>query len=1023
MTSTEAASNYIQRVQREYNSGIAKEGSYRPALKALLESVNKDILAVNEPERIIKESAPDFIIQRERAPIAFVEAKDVGADLEKIEKDEQLQRYFKDFRNLILTDYLEFRWYYDGEHRQTVQIGKLERKKIQPIDSNLAELSGLLSDFVSRGIPEVKKARQLAEIMAGMTKRIKDLIVISLPDSPGLKEQKAAFEQTLLPHLSDSDFADMYAQTLAYGLFAARVNYKGKIGTFARRGVDEDIPATNPFLQKLFKTVMGDLDERVSWMVDTLIALLAATDTEDILKDFGKGTQQNDPILHFYETFLAAYDPALRDKRGVYYTPEPVVSYIVRSVDYALREHFKLRDGLADKKALILDPATGTGTFLYSAVQHIHDLFKGQPGAWNDYVRKDLLPRIFGFELLMASYTVAHMKLGILLRETGYTFESNDRLGVYLTNTLEENVKQTPLPMARFITEEANAATQVKKEEPIRVVMGNPPYSGHSANKSKDSAGKLTWIGERIRDYYEVDGNPLGERNPKWLQDDYVKFIRFGQWRISGDTKDTEQKHGVLAFVTNHGYLDNPTFRGMRQQLLQAFDDIYILNLHGNSKKKEKTPDGGKDENVFDIQQGVAIGIFIKLPPPNSSDSITTPQNARLHYADLWGVRAEKYRALLDGNLGNTEWETLTPQAPFYLFVPQNIDLKNEYEPGWKITEVMTENTVGVVTGQDTETIAYQLQDGEKLATKHHLPIKAVRPILYRPFDTRYIVYDGAVVTRPRLQVMRHLLSGENLALITSRLTKGETFKHAQVSKEIVEVICMSPKTSNNGFVFPLYLYPDPNDKQLFELEGEWPPGKDGRTPNLSKAFVNDFAGRLGLTFVPDGAGDLTATFGPEDVFHYAYAVFHSPTYRERYAEFLKLDFPRLPLTSDVELFRSLCGKGQALVDFHLLKDIGLRDLITTYSAGNSVVEKGYPRYDNGRVYINKTQYFEGIAEDVWEFQIGGYQVLDKWLKDRRGRTLSGEDGLHYQKIVVALTNTIRLMDDIDDLIPEWPLA
>ncbi|MBZ0283781.1 MAG: N-6 DNA methylase [Anaerolineae bacterium] len=611
MTTSEATSHYIKNIQREYNSGIAREHSYRPALKELLESFDKNVNAVNEPERLIKESAPDFILQRERAPIAFVEAKDVGVDLDRVERDEQLQRYFKDFRNLILTDYLEFRWYYDGEHHRTVQIGKLEHKKIQPIDSNLAELSGLLSDFINKGIPEVKKARQLAEIMAGMTKRIKKLIIDSLEhNSPGLKEQKEAFEQTLLPHLSDSDFADMYAQTLAYGLFAARVNYKGKIGTFARKGVAEDIPATNPFLQKLFKTVMDDLDERVSWMVDTLIALLAATDTEAILKDFGKGTQQNDPILHFYETFLAAYDPTLRDKRGVYYTPEPVVSYIVRSVDYALREHFKLRDGLADKKALILDPATGTGTFLYSAVQHIYEMFKGQSGAWNDYVRKDLLPRIFGFELLIASYTVAHMKLGILLKETGYKFESNDRLRVYLTNTLEDNLKQPPLLMGRFISEEANAAIQVKKEEPIQVVMGNPPYSGESANKSKDSKGKLTWIGERIQDYYKIDGKPLGERNPKWLQNDYIKFIRFGQWRIS------ETGSGILAFITDNSYLDSPTRRGMRQQLLQAFDDIYILNLHGNSNKREKTPDGGKDENVFDIKQGVAIGIFIKLPPP-----------------------------------------------------------------------------------------------------------------------------------------------------------------------------------------------------------------------------------------------------------------------------------------------------------------------------------------------------------------------------------------------------------------------
>ncbi|TXT27250.1 MAG: N-6 DNA methylase [Gallionellaceae bacterium] len=584
-----------------------------------------------------------------------------------------------------------------------------------------------------------------------------------------------------------------------------------------------------------------------------------------------------------------------------------------------------------------------------------------------------------------------------------------------------------------------------------------------------------------------MDGAPLGERNPKWLNDDYVKFIRFAQWRIE------QTGYGVLAFVTNHGYLDNPTFRGMRQSLMQSFDDIYLLDLHGNSKKKEKAPDGGKDENVFDIQQGVAIGIFVKRKPTvrlepltpvrpelvegtngtqdrpveghSAHGSTSSPRTeCNVRHADLYGTRASKYAGLAENDVATTRWQVLKPQAPFYLFVPQDETLRAEYEQGWKITDIMPVNSVGIVTARDALSIHWSREDIWRAVNDFaNLPVAEARekyalgkdardwqialaqadlkasglaetklaPVLYRPFDVRHTYYTGnsrGFHCMPRNEVMRQMLAGKNLGLITSRLTKGETFQHAQVTRNIVEVICMSPKTSNNGFVFPLYLYSTTKADLFAQRAG------DVRRPNLAPEFIADFSARLQLDFVPDCCGDLKKTFGPEDVFHYAYAVFHSPTYRNRYAEFLKIDFPRLPLTRDAALFRSLCALGKELVVLHLMEQ--LPKLETRYPvAGDNTVDA--VRYtepsppappppagegSKGRVWINQKQYFDNVPPEVWGYHIGGYQVCQKWLKDRKGRQLSYDDLTHYRGIVAALARTIELQAAIDDAIGEWPL-
>ena len=642
---------YLSDLQSKLATGIAKEHAHRPALQNLLEALFPKIKAVNDAKKI-DVGAPDFHLLQGQTPVGYIEAKDIGLDLDDKSTQAQTKRYVDGLANVILTDYLEFRWYLIDTKKpvHTVVLAEVKGKKITPIKGRDEALHAMLKQFVAADARTVKTAKELAKRMANLAKIIRDIIgnALKIPDeSSQLHETMKSFKDVLLHDLDDDKFADMYAQTICYGMFAARVNHNIGKSVFERKTAGYDLPKTNPFLRQLFNTIAGpELDERVIWAVDDLANLLHHADMEGILKDFGKRTRQEDPVVHFYETFLAEYDPKLRESRGVYYTPEPVVSYIVRSVDHILKREFGLENGLADNskigipvpfkeeipkskneewsrkdiisekaareaweiynrtqnlhKVLVLDPACGTGTFLHGVIDQIHDNFKGDEGAWSSYVTEHLLPRIFGFELLMAPYAVAHLKLGLQLKESGYDFESDERLGVYLTNTLGEvySMKEDEQShVARWLANEANASHNIKRDLPIMVVLGNPPYSGHSANASKipvydiktgKTKDEITWIGKLIQDYYSVDGKPLGEKNPKWLQDDYVKFLRFAQWRIE------QTGYGILAFISNHSYLDNPTFRGMRQSLMKTFDDIYILDLHGNSKRKEKHLMGAK---------------------------------------------------------------------------------------------------------------------------------------------------------------------------------------------------------------------------------------------------------------------------------------------------------------------------------------------------------------------------------------------------------------------------------------------
>ena len=1073
MTATKLFRNYVRELNENISADNATEHTHRPALKTLLESVRAGITATNEPARI-ECGAPDYSISFSGLTIGYIEAKDIGVSLDAIERDanrknpnsangRQLKRYRDALPSLIFTNYAEFRWYVNGERRLSATLADDGGVGLTASREGISETDELLSAFFAESPEPVSSPEELARRMARLTHMIRDVVQEAFANkqaSNNVSDLYKATQQTLVDDLSLDDFADVFAQTLAYGLFAARVNTDAN--TFHWSTAASAIPSANPFLRRVFDLTAG-LDAEIEpfiGFVDDLSQLLANSDMEAVLSDFGKRDAREDPIMHFYETFLAAYDPQLRERRGVYYTPEPVISYIVRSVDYLLRERFGCADGLADyqmteyetledvdgeqkpvtkpsHRVLLLDPACGTGSFLYGVIDHIREQFRsgGNAGMWDGYVREHLLPRIFGFELMMAPYAMAHLKLGMQLAAQDmpeehranwrYKFGDSERLGIYLTNSLE-NAEQQAVglwgPM-RVITEEANAAAEIKRELPIMVVLGNPPYSGHSSNASRRN-GKLTWIGELIEDYKTVDDKPLGERNPKWLQDDYVKFIRFGQWRIQ------QSGSGVLAFITNHSYLDNPTFRGMRQQLMDTFSDIYLLDLHGNALKKETAPDGGADSNVFDIRQGVAIAVFVKEPGKSGQ--------ARVHHADLYGEREAKYETLLETDISTTGWERLQLKSPSYLFKPWDYELSDEYESWHKITDIMPVNSVGIVTGRDKRAIRWEYSEMINAAQHFTLPDDEemeetlVKSILYRPFDTRYTYYSDAVITRRRQDVMQHMLTGSNIGLITCRqqARANDAWQLYGVSDSIIESCAISNTTREINTLFPLYTYPP---EQGLEVSS-------GREPNLSLEFTADMARRLDLQFKPDGRGDLAETFGPEDVFHFIYAVFHSTTYRGRYDQFLRADFPRVPLTDDIELFRVLVGLGGDLTAVHLLKSDGLR--MTQFGfpiPGDNVVEKAHPKYyapgeipdgeatpiERGRVYIGKSgkrpvkqgQYFDGISPEVWESRIGGYQPMDKWLKDRKGRTLTFDDIAHYRRIAAALQETMRLTAEIDEAV------
>lgn len=1021
-------STYLKNIAGITSRGDAREETYYPELKTLFEQFpvgeGKTVYVTVLPKQT-EAGNPDFRIwDGKHHIVGYIEAKPPGTNLDRIETSEQLTRYRQTFPNIILTDFYEFRLYRDGALIDRAAIGRpfiAKKLKTTPPIEQVENFENLLGKFFSFSLPRVFSAEELAVELAKRTRFLRDQVV-----AEELKEQEkgkgdisgfyTAFKKYLIAGLTEKQFADLYSQTIAYGLFAARTRADG---AFNRKLAFDYIPPTIGILRDVFHFIsLGNLPKQMEVIVDDIAAVLNAADINQILNQFYKEGRGEDPIVHFYETFLAQYDPQTRERRGVYYTPEPVVLYIVRSVHHLLKSRFDLGDGLANPEVTLLDPAGGTLTFPAEAIRLAVDEFtqKYGEGGKTTFIREQILRSFYAFELMMAPYAIGHLKISFLLEALGCPLREEDRFQLYLTNTLEmEDIAQIDIPGLSSLSEESCLAGHIKKEEPILVILGNPPYSGISANQNEWTEKLLKEDIDGAQSYYTVDGQPLGERNPKWLQDDYVKFLRFAQWKIH------KAGQGIVGMITNHGYLDNPTFRGMRQSLMRTFNEIYILDLHGNSLKRETAPDGGKDENVFDIRQGVAIALFVKREGQSGCNVV---------HADLYGRRAKKYIWLEGHDVSNVEYQGIQPKSPYYFFMPRATGGIQHYLDWLKINEIFPVNSVGVVTSRDSFVIDFErkalenrilqfqntdglpdetLMEAYGLRDKKNWRLEVARqnvkadynwrekihPILYRPFDTRYIFYHEAVIERSRREVMRHMLAGENVALMTCRQLSQIHWLHALVSNRISDDCMVSNRTQERGYLFPLYLYPDAEKPDMFAPE---------KTPNFAPQFFEK----------------LTAIYGtepmPEEILAYIYAIFYSKLYRQKYAEFLRIDFPRLPFTADYDLFLEMADLGQRLIGLHLLKSDELDKPSVKYQGQGVDNRVERPRYcsEESRVYINGEKYFEGVSPEIWNYQIGGYKVLQKYLEDRKGRLM--EDPRRYIYIATAIQKTIEIQDEIDNL-------
>ncbi|HAV4298265.1 TPA: DNA methyltransferase, partial [Acinetobacter baumannii] len=903
---------YIQAINAKFITGKTTEHSFRGDLQSLIEAIiGTEFTVINEPKRQDC-GAPDYIIEKKDIPIGFIEAKDLGdKDLEGKKKNgnkEQFDRYKASLNNIIFTDYLDFYFYQESELVAKISIAEISGNQIKALPENFSMFESLIKNFSIYTGQTIKNPQKLAKMMASKAKLLAEILekaVTSDEDNhedSTLKGHFEGFKQILIHDITPKDFADVYAQTIAYGMFAARL-YDSTLPTFSRQEAAELIPKSNPFLRKLFGYIAGpDIDDRIKWIVDSLADIFLHCNVGEILKTYGRSTRMNNPIIHFYETFLSEYDAKLRKARGVWYTPEPVVDFIVRAVDEVLKTEFGLSEGLADTskttikiknpttdrrhksgyietdkevhKVQILDPATGTGTFLSHVIKHIYQDFEGMQGIWSNYVEKDLIPRLNGFELLMASYAMAHLQLNLLLSETGYKPQGNkeQRLKVYLTNSLEESHPDTGTLFANWLSAEANSANEIKRDTPVMCIIGNPPYSGESSNKGD-------WIMSLMEDYKKEPGGEekLQERNPKWINNDYVKFLRYGQYFIE------KNGSGVLAFINPHRFLNSSTFRGMRWNLLKTYDKIYTIDLHGNSNIKETCPDGSLDQNVFDIKEGVSINIFIKTGKKKAN------KLGQFYHYDLYGLREKKYQFLLNNSVSTIPYTLLQNKAPNYFMIPQNTSLEDVYSQFISIDELFPIGSVGIVTARDEFTIKQrredvtatiknflELDDEEarskfklgkdvrdwkvqyaKTDLKSNFPNKGkLVQISYRPFDIRWTYYTGqskGFHCYPRDEVMKHLVSDGNIGFVTARSTKSNTCDHFFLSKFIMETKC-GERTTQSA-IFPLYIQ---NDRLNFE-------NIKNNMPNLKSEIVDKLANIIGLTYTYEKE-NIKGTFSPIDI-------------------------------------------------------------------------------------------------------------------------------------------------------------
>ncbi|BEJ56547.1 type ISP restriction/modification enzyme [Campylobacter jejuni] len=1034
-----------------------KEHTHRTALQNLLQAIkdNQDKqnkISIKQEPNNDKEGrgAPDFLITKDFLTLGYIENKRVNANLDNIITSDQILKYTKLSPNIILTDYLRFILLSLNDKNEIiickeVKICSLDEiksivKNQSLLDTKTQELNELFSIFFSKIPNPINSALDFANHLSLRTRILKDELLLSSKNET-LLSLFNTFKETLYKELSYEEFCDSFAQTLTYSLFLAKLNND--------TAKEIDLNNAKKFIPKSFpliRSMSGFLDdsfenlENIKWLLEEIINIINHIDITSIIKELNKTSEKDlfnrnilsthkDPYLHFYETFLASYDPKLREVRGVYYTPAPVVIFIINAIDEALKQDFNHKKGLSealDKNITLLDFATGTGTFLLEAFRKALEPISKNSVNYNPKV---LIDKFCGFEFLIAPYTIAHLKISQSFKEEfNSPLNDDESLKIALTNTLyfksisKEQNDQNTLFTLIDLTKEFKKAQKIKEEQ-ILIITGNPPYSGASSNKGlyedeiKISYGlepskanlndeQKKWISSYLKEKSKQNTSTFkaiyekhkleNEKNPKWLLDDYVKFIRFAQSKIDS------QESGIFAFISNNSFLDNPTFRGMRYSLMQSFDKIYILNLHGDTRKKEKVPDGSKDDNVFDIMQGVSINIFIKQ---NSK-----AKNTNIYYHDLYGKRKDKYEFLYENDLNSIKWTLVKNNEPFYLFLPQNNDLLEEYNKGISVKDMFMLSSVGIVSAKDSILIS---TNTEKLKQQIHdyyneFDKKNIKEIAYRPFDTQKIYYDIKKVERPRIETMEHFLENENIGLMIGR-------QFSAIGSDIFDIVFCTDKITDLNFyrrggeqIFPLYLYPTTRSKKFLKKEN--PNFNEENFTSKIENFKESFRAFIDELY--------KEKFSPQNILGYIYAVLFHKIYREKYFDFLKIDFPKIPFTKDKNTFKNLSKLGLKLVNLHLLKNDELdfnvgEALFKDIKNKNFKIQKIKYNKDVKELFINESLYFNKVSPEIYEFKIGGYTVLDKYLKSHKEEDI---DHKHFTLIIQTLDETLKIQDEISKI-------
>ncbi|EDP4421408.1 DNA methyltransferase [Campylobacter jejuni] len=1030
-----------------------KEHTHRTALQNLLQVIkdNQDKqnkISIKQEPNNDKEGrgAPDFLITKDFLTLGYIENKRVNANLDNIITSDQILKYTKLSPNIILTDYLRFILLSLNDKNEIiickeVKIYSLDEiksivKNQSLLDTKTQELNELFSIFFSKIPNPINSALDFANHLSLRTRILKDELLLSSKNET-LLSLFNTFKETLYKELSYEEFCDSFAQTLTYSLFLAKLNND--------TAKEIDLNNAKKFIPKSFpliRSMSGFLDdsfenlENIKWLLEEIINIINHIDITSIIKELNKTSEKDlfnrsilsthkDPYLHFYETFLASYDPKLREVRGVYYTPAPVVIFIINAIDEALKQDFNHKKGLSealDKNITLLDFATGTGTFLLEAFRKALEPISKNSVNYNP---KALIDKFCGFEFLIAPYTIAHLKISQSFKEEfNSPLNDDESLKIALTNTLyfksisKEQNDQNTLFTLIDLTREFKKAQKIKEEQ-ILIITGNPPYSGASSNKGlyedeiKISYGlepskanlnneQKKWISSYFKEKSKQNTSTFkaiyekhkleNEKNPKVMLDDYVKFIRFAQSKIDS------QESGIFAFISNNSFLDNPTFRGMRYSLMQSFDKIYILNLHGDTRKKEKAPDGSKDDNVFDIMQGVSINIFIKQ---NSK-----AKNTNIYYHDLYGKRKDKYEFLYENDLNSIKWTLVKNNEPFYLFLPQNNDLLEEYNKGISVKDIFMLSSVGIASSKDAILISTNNKKLEQQVYNFYNEFdkKYIKEIAYKPFDTQKIYYDIKKVERPRIDIMEHFLGYENIGLIYDRGTNLKEISNLFISSKVIDKHLVGA----NSYVSPLYLYPTTRSKKFLKKEN--PNFNEENFTSKIENFKESFR-----TFIDELYKEK---FSPEDILGYIYAVLFHKIYREKYLDFLKIDFPKIPFTKDKNTFKNLSKLGLKLVNLHLLKNDELdfnvgEALFKDIKNKNFKIQKIKYNKDVKELFINESLYFNKVSPEIYEFKIGGYAVLDKYLKSHKEEDI---DHKYFTLIIQTLDETLKIQDEISKI-------